>query len=256
MTNKTKSGMGYLLSVADYPDLFSRFRIVNEFQSKGEKKVILNYTEVERQGDTFQFISTNEDKAVIVYIPIANMPVELTNMLQGLLKDGKAVIPIYAVGMQHIFIGGDRLDGAVFPDRAEFVSEVKYLERTKIKIPAKTQEDVQEQEPERKNMRLIFDELIERKERVSLLKKTRDKTKVSLFIDQMQNLETYKRERDEYETLLYNTLIFFSQDVEAWIQQNPAPELVILHNKIVTDYETSDIDLMEFRQAYVALPTY
>jgi hypothetical protein len=109
-------------------------------------------------------------------------------------------------------------------------------------------------EPRRGNTRLIFDELIDRKERVSLLKETQDKT--SNELEQTQNLETYKQERDEYETLLYNTLIFFHSDVESWIQRNPTPELVILYNKIVTDYETSDVDLMEFRQAYAALPTY
>jgi hypothetical protein len=111
-------------------------------------------------------------------------------------------------------------------------------------------------EPRRSNTRLIFDELIERKERVSLLKETQDKTKGNLFLEQTQNLETYKQERDEYETLLYNTLIFFHSDVESWIQRNPTPGIVILHNKIMADYETSDVDLMEFRQAYAALPTY
>jgi 7-cyano-7-deazaguanine synthase in queuosine biosynthesis len=69
--------------------------------------------------------ATDEYKAAVVYIPIANMPVDLANMLlQGLLKDGKAVIPIYAVTMQHIFIGSDRLDGAGFPDCSKFITEL------------------------------------------------------------------------------------------------------------------------------------
>jgi hypothetical protein len=137
---KEKSGMGYRLLKADYPELFNGFRIVNEFQCKDETKVILNYTEVERQGDTFQFVSTDEYKAVIVYIPIANMPVELANMLQMVSKDGRAVIPIDMAGTQRIFIGGDRLEGAVFPDCFEFLphpDDTKYLERIELEIPAK-----------------------------------------------------------------------------------------------------------------------
>jgi hypothetical protein len=138
MTNKEKDGAGYLLSAAAYPELFRGFRIINEFQSKDEKKVILNYTEVESQGDTFRFSSTSEYKAAIVYIPISSMPVKLANILQGALKDGKAVIPIYPVTTQHIFIGDDRLEGAIFPDCFRFLpNDTKYLERIDIDIPAR-----------------------------------------------------------------------------------------------------------------------
>jgi hypothetical protein len=138
MANKDKTRAGCLLSVKDYPELFNGFRIVNEFQCKDETKVILNYTEVESQGDTFQFVSTDEYKAAIVYIPISSMPVELANILQGVLKNGKAIIPIYAVGTQHIFIGSNHLEGAAFPNCFEFLPDnIKYCERIIIDIPAK-----------------------------------------------------------------------------------------------------------------------
>jgi hypothetical protein len=142
MTNKVKSGAGYLLSMKDYPELFDGFRIVNAFQSKDEKNVILNHTEVESWRDTFRFSSTSEYKAVIVHIPIANMPVELTNILQMALKDGEAVIPIYMITTQHIFIGSSRLDGAMFPDCFKFLpNDTKYLERIDIDIPAKKEDE-------------------------------------------------------------------------------------------------------------------
>jgi hypothetical protein len=108
------------------------------FNAKMRKKVILNYTEVKSQGDTFQFSSTSEYKAAIVYIPISSMPVKLANILQMVLQDGRAVIPIYPVTTQHIFIGDDRLDGAVFPNCFKFLpNDTKYLERIDIGIPAK-----------------------------------------------------------------------------------------------------------------------
>jgi hypothetical protein len=66
------------------------------------------------------------------------MPVELTNILQMALQDGRAIIPIYPLTTQHIFIGGESLDGAVFPDCTEFLPDnIKYLERIIIDIPAK-----------------------------------------------------------------------------------------------------------------------
>jgi hypothetical protein len=137
MTNKEKNGMGYTLSAAAYPELFNGFRIVNEFQCKDEKKVILNHTEVKTHKDYLVFTSTDEYKAAVVYIPISSMPVDLANMLLTVLKDGKAIIPIYPLTTQHIIIRSDRLEDADFPDCSEFITNIKYFEKIKIEIPAK-----------------------------------------------------------------------------------------------------------------------
>jgi hypothetical protein len=54
------------------------------------------------------------------------------------LQDGRAIIPIYPLTTQHIFIGSNRLDGVDFPDCFEFLPDnIKYCERIIIDIPAK-----------------------------------------------------------------------------------------------------------------------